>query len=82
MDSSIAAKRRAAALERVLKAIGSHRVVPSTKASPLERELFLSEILAELSERVAALTQRLDALDRRVAALEAKPRRKALAKAD
>jgi hypothetical protein len=46
--------------------------LPSAKALALERELYVSELLAAIAGRVGELSERLDALDERVAKLEAK----------
>jgi hypothetical protein len=51
----VAAARRHRALTRVLEALDMQdRLIPTTKADPVETEAFYAEILAELAERVGA----------------------------
>jgi hypothetical protein len=58
MDSSIAAKRRALALQRAAEILGVQGQIPSTKDSVVVREMYLAELIAALAERAPGVVRR------------------------
>jgi len=52
MDISVAAKRRAEALERTLEILDLDIAIPTTKAPAVEQQMFVAQILEAIAERL------------------------------